>query len=405
MDKNEKLILQELAKKYMELANNPVNLERKQRGMDINDLTPRRPMVWLHELPWHELNIDGKMDMLCTHPSAKRMEWFFRTNLFRWEYFQADMVLTDYFPIQKNYTSTGNGLEFEEDILSNDEKNHIVSHHYKDQLDTIEKVKALKEPIIKANPEEDKKQKEMAEVVLRDIMPVNLTGTYIYYAPWDIIPMYRGVTPVLMDLIDDPDLMHETIKTFTNHGFSVMKQMEKEGLLGNDIEDVHCTPPYTKSLKPGRSLKNIWFRCMAQIFTEVSPSMWKEFELDYLMPLAEACGLTYYGCCEALEHKIPLLKTIPNLRKIGVSTQANPEKCAEQIGKNYVYAHKPNPAHVTGAFNEETVKKEITEIIELCKKYNCPYEFVLKDVSTVTYKTENLIKWNKVVQDTINKFY
>jgi len=113
----------------------------------------------------------------------------------------------------------------------------------------------------------------------------------------------------------------------------------------------------------------------------------------------------YYGCCEALDNKIPLLKTIPNLRKIGVSPWANVESCAEQIGRDYVYAHKPNPAHVSGSFDEETVRKEITRVIEACHKHGCPYEFVIKDISTVTYKPRNLINWAKTVKETIDKYY
>jgi len=113
----------------------------------------------------------------------------------------------------------------------------------------------------------------------------------------------------------------------------------------------------------------------------------------------------YYGCCEALDKKIKKLKTIPNLRKIGVSPWANAESCAEQIGGDYVYAFKPNPAHVSGNFNEAAVRQEITNIIELCKKYNCSYEFTLKDISTVTYKPQNLIDWTNTVMAVIDKHY
>jgi hypothetical protein len=123
------------------------------------------------------------------------------------------------------------------------------------------------------------------------------------------------------------------------------------------------------------------------------------------MPLAKECGLVYYGCCEALERKIDLLRSIPNLRKIGVSPQANAESCAMQIKGDYVYAHKPNPAHVATTLSPETVKAEINRIIKTCKEHNCAYEFVLKDISTVGYKPQNLIEWNKVVQETIDAAY
>ncbi|MCL1788606.1 MAG: hypothetical protein FWG38_11520, partial [Defluviitaleaceae bacterium] len=106
-----------------------------------------------------------------------------------------------------------------------------------------------------------------------------------------------------------------------------------------------------------------------------------------------------------LENKIPMLRNIKNLRKLGVPTRANPESCAEQIGGDYVFSHKPNPAHVATTFDKTTVREEITRIIKTCQANCCPYEFVLKDISTVGYKPQNLIDWNNTVMETIDAYY
>jgi len=405
MTANDKAILRELAKGYMEIASDPINNERRQRAQDINDLKPRRPMVWIHEVPWHEMNIDNKLTCLCETDEARQFEWHMRMTLFRWEYMQADMVVEKFFPISKAYSNSGIGINILEDMIATDEKNYIVSHYFKDQLDTMEKVQALKEPIVTAHPQHDTQRMELAQDAFGDILPPVLRGHYIYHAPWDEIPRYRGVTPIMYDLTDNPELLHATMKKWTAGKLSVMRQMEKLGLLDTDIDELHCTPPYTSDLDKGNGLKNIWFRCMAQMFSDVSPAQWKEFELDYLMPLAEECGLVYYGCCEAIEQKIPLLKTIPNLRKIGVPTRCNPEVCAQQIKGDYVYAHKPNPAFVATVFDPGQVQGEIERVIKTCIEHGCAYEFVLKDISTVGYKPGNLVEWNKVVMETIDRYY
>ena len=404
----EKEILRELAKRYAELAALPIQAERMNRARDVNDLKPRRPVVWINEIPWHEMDIDGNLALKCQNPFARELEWNLRTTLYRWEYIQADMVVEPAIVLRKQYASTEMGIEVKENTRSVDDRNNIISHSYIDQLDTMEKVEALKEPKLTAYPEKDAEALATANEIFHGILPVRLMGEHIYHAPWDRIPRYRGVMPMLEDLMDNPELMHATIRKFTDYGLSQMKQMEALGLLERDVLDVHCTPPYVSDLpvpKGAATLKNIWFRGMAQIFTEVSPSMWREFDLDYMKPLMAECGLVYYGCCEALEQKIGMLREIPNLRKIGVSPQANAEKCAEQICGDYVYAHKPNPAHVAGNFDPDIVRAEITEIIKLCLKYKCPYEFVLKDISTVAYKPGNLIEWSKAVQKTIDEFY
>jgi len=401
----EKNLLRDLAKRYADIAQNPINAERRNRAQDINDLRPRRPIVWLDEIPWHEMDIDNKLKLSCESKMAREVEWFLRTILFRWEYFQADMVVENFFPITRAYTNSGMGIEVNEHKIATDNNNNIVSHHYIDQLDTMEKVRSLKNSIITADPFLDEKRKAFAEEAFGDILPTKLCGHHLYHAPWDEIPRFRGVMPIMYDLLDNPELLHATIKKWTDDRLSIMKQMDAQNLLDNNISSLHCTPPYTGDLPPGPGLKNTWFRCMAQMFTDVSPAIWKEFELDYLMPLATECGLVYYGCCEALEKKIDMLRRIPNLRKIGVSPQANPESCAEQINGDYVYAYKPNPAHVATTFNGNTVRKEVTRIIQTCQANNCAYEFVLKDISTVGYKPQNLIDWTKTVMETIDGFY
>ena len=90
-------IIRELAKQYCELAALEVNQERRSRLRAVNDLkTGVRPGVWIDELPWHELNFDGSLTLRCEDDFARQMEQFFRRALFRWKYFQADMVLEGY---------------------------------------------------------------------------------------------------------------------------------------------------------------------------------------------------------------------------------------------------------------------------------------------------------------------
>jgi len=404
----EKAVLQELAKRYAQLAAMPIQKERRDRARDINDLKPRKPIVWLDEIPWHEMDIDGKLTLTCEDEFARQMEWFFRSALYRWEFIQADMVVEPYFPISKSHTISDMGIEVQEHQLSTDNQNHIVSHSYMDQLDTMEKVAALKEPVVTANAALDAQRMAWANDILGDILPAKLEGYYYYHAPWDNIPRYRGVMPIMMDMIDRPELLHATIKKFSDYGLSVMKQMEALQLLESQVSNLHCTPGYVSGLEPESGpakLKNMWFRTMAQMFSEISPDMLEEFDLQYSKPLAAECGLTYYGCCEPLDNKMHLIKTIPNLRKIGVPTRSNPEVCAEQIGGDYVFAHKPNPAFVSGTFEAEPVRDEIARVIEACQKYGCPYEFVLKDISTAGYRPQNMIDWVNVVMETVNRYY
>jgi len=339
------------------------------------------------------------------------MEQHFRRILYRWKHIQADMVVEDTFYINKAYTDSGIGIEIKEETIATNIENNIVSHHYEDQLDTDEKVEALKLPVITAQPDTDKKNLELARDVIDGIMPVKLRGYQIYYAPWDQIAMLRGVENCLVDIISRGDFIHKTIAKFTEIYTTRFTQMEVQNLLDFNTSSIHCTPPYTDEMPApdydgGRvRFKDVWFRGMAQMFSSVSPAMQDEFDLQYMRPLMEKCALSYYGCCEPLDKFIPYLKKVPNMRKIGVTPWADVRSCTEQIGGNYVVARKPNPANVARHFSSETVEKEISETIELCLKNKCPYEFVIKDISTVNNNPQNLIDWTNTVMGTIDRYY
>ena len=403
-------ILRELAKQVAEISADEINNERRQRGRDINSLRPCRPIVWIDEIPWHEMDIDGELICRCEDEEAATMEAKFRHVLYRWKHMQADMVVDDAYYIEKAFDHSGCGISVEEDILTVDSENHIVSHRYKDRLETAEQVAELRLPVVTARPETDKLRMEFASEVLDGILPVRLRGHGTYHAPWDFIPRLRGVEPILMDLIDRPDHIHAIRSRFKEIGESELTQMEEQGLLDFNIADIHCTPPYADGLPAadhdGKTrLKDCWFRAMAQMFSSVSPAMFKEFELDYVRPLMDKSGLVYYGCCEPLDTKLSLLMEIPNMRKIGVSPWSDQQIMAERMGGNYVFSRKPNPAFVTGVFDADAVRRETEETLELCLQYNCPCEFTLKDISTVSYKPQNLIAWAKTVTDTVARYY
>jgi len=407
----ERNVLRALAHEYMEYAALPVNREREQRARQTNGLQHVRPIVTIAELPWNELNIEGQLTLRCADPFARGMETFFRRSLLQWKYFQGDMILEPFFRIHKAFDDTGYGVERQEQTLAIDQTNHIVAHHYDDLLDTEEALDKLHLPVITARPDIDQQNLALAGEILDGIMPAKLTGTYIYCSIWDQISTLRGVQPLYLDLALRPEFMHETMRRFTEIHASKIDQMDAQGLFTSDIKDLHCTPGYSDELdaieaKNGKGCRaSGWFRGLAQPFSSVSPDMHEEFEVEYIRPLAETFGFTYYGCCEPLHDRLDGLKKIKNLRKVGCTPWADVNSTAEQLGKNYVLSRKPNPAMVAGTLDEDAIRKEVRETAEACIRYGCPWDYTLKDISTASYKIENLTRWNEVVQETLDEYY
>jgi len=412
INKRDREIISELAKKYAEIAAHPKMALIKKRMTDSNSLREVRPVVLIGEVPWHELNIDDKLTCHCKSSLAIEMESFFRRALLQWEYFPCDRYYEPYYPLSKTVIRTGS-LTIEEDVLIKDSENYIISHAYHDQLQNFEDIEKLVSPVINTDPALDSERLTLANELLNGALPVRLCGmSSLYYAPWDEIPRLHGITNTLIDLVDRPDFMHAIMKRFTDNQLSVMDQYEKLELLDPMGEThVHLTPVYADELpapdyKSGPyRLKDVWFRSMAQLFGDVSPALHKEFDIDYSTPMFKRCGLGYYGCCEALDTKIDMIKKIPNIRKIGISAWANVTVCAEQIGNAYVFAHKPNPATVAIKTEPEVVRREIAEVLDAARQYDLRCEFVLKDISTSGYDINNLALWDKTVREVIDEYY
>jgi len=296
-------------------------------------------------------------------------------------------------------------------VLHNDGDNHIVSHHYEDQLSTLKSLEAFRVPEIEVDGALTEERRALLDGIFGDLLPVYVQGIGDagFYEPWDNIATWRGVEPIYMDLVDDPDLLHATMRKYLDVRKELLKKQEELGLLEADLPLVHCTAGYVDEL-PGQvdgkiTRKNLWGRGAAQMFASVSPRMHEEFEIEYAKEFFEGFGLVYYGCCEPLHDKIDIVKKIPNLRKISITPWADVRKSAERMGKDYVLARKPNPAAVAVPhLDEEALRADILETLTVCRENGTPCEFVLKDISSAAYNPMNLTRWTQITMETILNF-
>ena len=60
---NEKSVLQRLGNKIAEIGNLPIHKEKALLWQKMNDLNQERPMVWINEIPWHEMNVNDELTL------------------------------------------------------------------------------------------------------------------------------------------------------------------------------------------------------------------------------------------------------------------------------------------------------------------------------------------------------
>ncbi|MEN8127282.1 MAG: hypothetical protein ABFR90_05685, partial [Planctomycetota bacterium] len=58
-------VLRRLAGEVAQIASLPVHKEKAQLWTKLNDLKSERPMVWINEICWHEMNVDDELTLQC----------------------------------------------------------------------------------------------------------------------------------------------------------------------------------------------------------------------------------------------------------------------------------------------------------------------------------------------------
>jgi hypothetical protein len=78
------------------------------------------------------------------------------------------------------------------------------------------------------------------------------------------------------------------------------------------------------------------------------------------------------------------------------------ERGAAEIQRDFVFSRKPNPAFLAlDTFDPEAVRLDLQATQEICEKFHCPLEIILKDISTVRYEPQRLFKWAEIAMQVV----
>jgi len=404
----DRIILRHLAAQCAEIAALDIQKTNVNNWCALYDKKPVKPMFSIDQICWHELASEEDLVLRCTDPFARSIENDFRQILYRWKHFPCDMVVKPYYPLAKHITNSGFGVA----SVNQDESNHsgAQTHLFEDSIPDEEALEKLQAPKITYEKESSEASKAVAEEYFGDILPVKLTGEMLWLALWDRIVFWRGAETILYDLVDRPEFLHALMKKLAAIEMNTIDQYEKLNLLEARGALCHCLETYCTDLpKPGFDPEHIratdcWVSGAAQIFSEVSPAMHDEFEIEYMKPIFERFGLVNYGCCEPLHNKIDIIRKINNVRAISISPWADVNVAAEHIGSDYVMARKPSPSYLAfDQMDDAVIRQETRNTLAACKKNNTPVVFMLKDITTIKNQPWRLAKWHDIVKEEIEK--
>lgn len=399
----DRVVLRDLAARVAEVTARPVQRETISHWKALNGLRSVRPMVMIDEIPWHEMDVDGELALTTEDPDCRRLETGLRRTLYAWRHMRADMVVEPVVDVPKVLRGDGYGIETRESRAVTDPLSDIVGHGYADQLRDEADLAKIRAPEVELDGEATARAEEVAHEALDGILEVRMQGAFPEFAPWDRIVEWHGAQNVLLDLADRPGFMHRVIDRLADAYLARLDRLEEQGLLGHGQATIHCTGAWTDELPaPGFDAghpraKDLWTYGMAQILGSTSPAMHREFELEHAIKWYSRFGLGYYGCCEPLHHKMEMVRQIPNIRKVSMSPWVDVETGAEQVGGDYVFSYKPNPALLAAeSWDPVAAETELRAVKAACARHGCPVELIMKDVSTVRYQPLRLWEWSEM---------
>ncbi|MDP3177807.1 MAG: hypothetical protein Q8M76_07875 [Spirochaetaceae bacterium] len=386
-----------------------VQREKAQLWRRLNDLDSARPMVWINEIPWHEMDVDGELELACSHPWARELETRLRRTIYQWRHMAADMVVSPYIECPLAIHSTDFGIHEEVDVARTDAKNEIVSRHFHIQIRDFEDLEKIRMPKVIHYAKATEASYETMKRLFDGIMPVRKMGqTHIWFTPWDYLIRWYGIQEAMIDLIDRPDLVNAAVERMVDAWMTELDQFVGQNLLSLDCDNTRIGSGgygYTSALpapgfEPDRVRPiDMWGCSNAQIFSEVSPDMHWEFALRHDLRWLERWGMTYYGCCEPLLNKIGLLRRIPNLRKVSVSPWNDYARIMPELGADYVASVKPSPAIFAADSWDPDGARATLERAIAAGDGACHVEFIMKDVSTVRYRPQLLWEWSRIAME------
>lgn len=377
------LVLRELGRQIAAAAADPVNDKRREVCRRIENHQSGRPSIFIYQEPWSELNRNGELDLHCQDGFCRDIELDMRQHLYKWHHYPGDMTTSAVSVQPYCINDSGFGIQEDVDVVRTDPANSVVSRHFHIQIKDEADIAKIKEPVVTHDAKQTEECYQKRCEIFAGILDVRKSGCGgFWFAPWDDLVRWTGVQEVLMDMALRPDYVHKAIGRLVDCWLKRLEQYEEQNLL--------CAPTREMTVSGA-----------AQIFSEVSPAMHREFALEHEARFLRRFGRVYYGCCEPLHAKVDICaQCLPNMYKISMSPWVNFPEAVRNVRDRFVFAWKPNPAFLAyDKWDPNLVRTDIRDKLTMAVEAGCFVEIHLKDISTVRSEPWRLTEWERIAQE------
>ncbi len=400
-------ILRSLAVKVREIAEKPAMIQRRELWLKHDRGQGEMPMV-LAESGGVLDDFVPLSSLKCTEEWARKEERDLRHKIANHEIIDDDHVVEPYINCGWDVTISDycGVIEKKRGNVDGSFGSYVWESPIKDLSRDFEKLHTRQCSVDRAKTAQ---YKSMLEDVFSDILTVRMRGGYWWTVglSWPAIELI-GLEKLMLAMYDEPEGLHRLMAFLRDDHIAVIKWLEEEKLFNLNNENDYIgsgSRGYTDELPQADfsgvvRAKDLWILSESQETVGVSPEMFEEFIFPYQLPIIEMFGLSYYGCCEALDKRWEIVSRIPNLRRVSVAPWCDQKFMAEALGSKYVFSRKPNPALISmPELDEDQIRQDIRNTLDIAK--GCNIELVMKDVHNIHHQSERLGRWVQIARQEV----
>lgn len=400
---NERTYVRDLARQAAAFAAAPQNEAINRRWRAVNGRKrPDRPPVWCKPVgAWKE--ILPSTALRCTDRFLRSVETGLRMQLIKRE-IGDDTPFQNWYAVPVRFRVDPPNV-WGMDIAHRRPEENGGAWLYDPPLKSLADMARLRLPVYTLDREATDRELAAAGELLGDILPVSLhAGPPLGATLCNPAAELRGLTPLLLDMADNPESVHRLMAYLRDACLQSMDQVAATGLLSpNHHEPMICSDPLGEPRADGTlGYENLWCMADSQEFDPVSPAMWQEFLLDYQKPIFARFGRVAYGCCENLTRKIDGVLAIPNLGIFVCSAWTDLDKVVERVGDRVTIMWRQKATDVVHAAGEAGLRRALRAGLD--KLRGCHVQIVLRELQTLNGHLDRLHVWTRVAKEEAERF-
>jgi hypothetical protein len=400
-------IIRNLAAQVAEIAALPVQQEKSDLWRRLNRLERVRPMIVLQNETWHETG--GEIALQTEDPFARRQERHLRATLYHWQHMPDDHVYEGKVHAPIYVRDTGMGIH-----MSATSPDHVFgAKRYNTVLADDADPAMIPMPTVTVDWQETERTYERLCDLYDGILTVEKRGIAgHWFAIMDQFVVWRGIQTAFADMLDRSAWVHAWMERMAEWELRRLDQYESLNVLSLNNGSNGVGPGglgFTDALPQpdfgGTHVRAVdqWGHATTQIFSEVSPAMHEEFGLAYERRFLSRFGLASYGCCEPLDRKLDIVKTIPRLRRVSMSPWVNVARGAEALGDDCIFSYKPNPAIIgMEAWDADLARRQLRDALD--KTRGCVVEVIMKDLHTCRGQPWRMWEWVRLAMQLAEEY-